>query len=120
MGMHRFRELKIWQKSMNLAENIYKISDKFPKEEKYGLASQIKRSAVSIPSNISEGAGRRTNRQFRQFLEYSMGSCNELQTQLELAIRFKYLDEGEGLIILDEALQVYKMILTFYNSLADN
>ena len=78
MGMHNFRELKIWQRSMNLAEEVYKIVADFPKEERFGLASQIKRCAVSIPSNISEGAGRSTNKQFKQFLQISMGSCNEL------------------------------------------
>ena len=60
--MHNFRELKIWQRSMNLAEEVYKIVADFPKEERFGLASQIKRCAVSIPSNISEGAGRSTNK----------------------------------------------------------
>ena len=62
MGMHNFRELKIWQRSMNLAEEVYKIVADFPKEERFGLASQIKICAVSIPSNISEGAGRSTNK----------------------------------------------------------
>ncbi|MFZ1528592.1 MAG: four helix bundle protein [Ferruginibacter sp.] len=109
--------MKIWQRSMDLVEKVYKLAEHFPKEEKYGLTSQIKRSAVSIPSNISEGAGRGTNAQFRIFLEYSMGSCNELQTQLELAVRFGYVRIIEGEQIVDEALQVYKMILTFYNTL---
>ena len=102
---------------MDLAEEIYKIAATFPKEEKYGLVSQIRGCAVSVPSNISEGAGRGTNGQFRQFLEYSMGSCNELQTQLELARRFKYISDQLAVKMTDEALQVFKMILTFYNSL---
>lgn len=78
MGMHNFRELRIWQRSIDLAEMIYKITADFPKEEKYGLTSQLRRCCVSIPSNISEGAGRATIRQFKYFLEISMGCCNEL------------------------------------------
>lgn len=117
MGMHNFRELRIWQRSMDLAESIYKITATFPKEERYGLVSQLNRCAVSVPSNISEGAGRATNKQFKHFLEYSMGSCNELQTQIELAKRFKYLTKDSLDKINDEALQVYKMILAFYNTL---
>ncbi len=117
MGMHNFQQLRIWQRSMDLAEEVYKIAATFPKEEKYGLSSQIRRCAVSVPSNISEGAGRGTNGQFRQFLEYSMGSCNEVQTQLELARRFKYVSDELAQQLIDEAMQVFKMILKFYNSL---
>lgn len=87
-GNAQFSGIRIWQRAMDLAEQVYKVASEFPKEEKFGMCSQIKRCAVSIPSNIAEGAGRGTNAQFRQFLEYSMGSCNELQTQLELSRRF--------------------------------
>jgi four helix bundle protein len=121
MGMHNFRELKIWQRAMDLAVEVYNIVDKFfPKEEKYGLSAQVKKSAVSVPSNISEGAGRATNNQFRYFLEISMGSNNELQTQLELARRFNYITQETTDKILDEAIQVYKMTLSFYNTLVPN
>jgi four helix bundle protein len=81
----QFQELKIWQRSMDLAETVYKLTSGFPREEKFGMISQLQRCSVSVPSNISEGAGRGTNKQFRQFLEMSMGSCNEVQTQLELS-----------------------------------
>jgi four helix bundle protein len=117
MGMHNFRELRIWQRSMDLAEAIYKITATFPKEERFGLVSQLNRCAVSVPSNISEGAGRATNKQFKHFLEFSMGSCNELQTQFELANRFNYITKDSLDKIIVEALQVYKMILAFYNTL---
>jgi four helix bundle protein len=120
MGMHNFRELKIWQRAMDLAVEVYKIVDTFPKEEKYGLSAQAKKSAVSVPSNISEGAGRATNNQFRYFLEIAMGSNNELQTQLELARRFNYITQETTDKILDEAVQVYKMTLSFYNTLVPN
>lgn len=120
MGMHNYRELKIWQRSMDFVVKIYEISADFPKEEKYGLTAQLRSCAVSIPSNISEGAGRGINKQFKRFLEFSMGSVNEVQTQVELSCRVKYLKKEIADSLIDEALQIYKMILTFYNSLKDD
>ena len=117
--MHNYRELRIGQRSMDFVEKIYKVSSGFPTEEKFGLIAQVRRCAVSIPSNISEGAGRGTNKQFKHFLEFSMGSINELQTQIELSHRFAYIAKEICAEIIDEALQIYKMILAFYNSLKD-
>ena len=74
--MHNFKELKIWQRSMDWVEQVYKATLLFPNEEKYGLAQQVRKCAVSVPGNISEGAGRATNPQFKFFLEIAMGSCN--------------------------------------------
>ena len=105
---------------MDLAVEVYKLTSSFPKEEKYGIIAQMRRCAVSIPSNISEGAGRNTNRQFKHFLEIAMGSCNELQTQIELARRFKFFTDEVAFKIADEALQIFKMILVFFNSLSDD
>ncbi len=119
MGMHNYRELKIWQRSMDFVVKIYEISTSFPKEERYGLTSQLRRGAVSVPSNISEGAGRGTNGQFKRFLEFSMGSINEAQTQIELAYRVNYIVKDIYEQLIDEAFQIYKMILAFYNSLKD-
>ena len=119
MGMHNFRELKIWKRSMDFAENLYTISLDFPVNEKFGLTAQIRSCAVSIPSNIAEGAGRSTNKQFRYFLEIAMGSCNELQTQLELAFRFKYIREDIYSVMISEASQIFRMLLAFYNSLSE-
>ncbi len=115
--MHNFKELKIWQRSMDFAVEIYKVVLTFPSEEKFGLISQLKRCAISIPSNISEGSGRSSNPQFKYFLEISMGSCNEAITQLELAGRLKFIDDVKRIRLVDEALQIYKMILGFYNGL---
>ena len=115
--MHNFRELKIWQRSMDFVVEVYKLTKEFPAEEKFGLISQQKRSVVSIPSNISEGAGRSTNPQFKHFLEISMGSCNGLITQLELSKRLQFISSEEKDKLVDEATQIYKMILGFYNSL---
>ena len=117
MGMHNFRELKIWQRSMDFVVKVYETTAKFPKVETYGIVAQLKKSAVSMPSNISEGAGSATNKQFRLFLEYSMGSANEAYTQIELSYRVGYLKDEDHRLLTDEALQIYKMILGFYNTL---
>ena len=117
MGMHNYRELRIWQRSMNFVVRIYEVSAGFPKEERYSLTAQLRSCIVSVPSNISEGAGRGTNKQFKRFLEFSMGSINEAQTQIELAYRVNYLSNEIYESLIDEALQIYKMILAFYNSL---
>ena len=76
------KDLEAWKKSIELVCNIYKITDSFPKNECYGLALQMRRAAISIPSNIAEGAGRNSNAQFKNFLQISIGSCYEAKTQL--------------------------------------
>lgn len=91
--MHRYQELEVWKKSMDLSEQVYLFTEKFPSDEKFGLTSQIKRAAVSVPYNIAEGAGRNTNGEFKQFLGIAIGSLFELETQLLLAVRFKYLNQ---------------------------
>lgn len=117
--MHNYRELKIWQRSMDFVTQVYEVCALFPVEEKFELTSQLRNCAISIPSNISEGAGRGYNKQFKRFLEFSMGSINEAQTQIELAFRFKYIGKQQFEALIDEALQIYKMTLTFYNGLQD-
>ena len=87
-----FKDLKIWQKSIQLVEEVYTVSRSFPKEEMYGLQSQLRRSAVSIPSNIAEGFARLHNREYRNFLYISLGSCAELATQIIIASRLKYVE----------------------------
>lgn len=91
------KDLKVWQESMDLVTDIYELVQNFPAEEKYNITSQIKRSAVSIPSNIAEGAGRKSNLEFIQFLNIASGSLSELETQLEIAIRLKFITENEEL-----------------------
>lgn len=115
--MHHYKELKIWQRSMDMVVNIYKLSATFPQDELYGLQSQMRRCAVSVPSNIAEGAGRGTNKQFKHFLEIAMGSINELQTQVEIICRLNYLNEKVKSELADEIDQIYKMVMTFYKSL---
>jgi four helix bundle protein len=112
-----FRDLLDWQRSMQLAVSIYRMTKEFPREEAYGLTSQIRRSAVSIPSNIAEGQGRLNTGEFRQFLGVARGSNCELQTQLEIARALGFgdttlIEEAEGL-----SSEVGKMINSILKSL---
>jgi four helix bundle protein len=89
-----YKNLIAWQKGMHLAEKIYSITSEFPKEELYGLTSQMRRSSVSIPSNIAEGQLRDSKKEFKQFVSIALGSCAELSTQLELASRLVYISNS--------------------------
>jgi four helix bundle protein len=91
-----YRDLKVWQDAMSLTVSMYAATAQFPKEERYGIAQQMRRAAVSIPSNIAEGYGRQTSRQRYSFLENAMGSLFELETQTELCSRLGFLDDGEA------------------------
>ncbi len=86
------RDLIAWQKAVKLAEAVYQLTRSFPKEEVYGLTSQIRRCAVSIPANVAEGQGRRSKKEFQQFLGHARGSLLELDTHLELTLRFDYIN----------------------------
>jgi four helix bundle protein len=116
---HSFRDLIVWQRAMQLTVSIYRLTQGFPREEMYGLTSQIRRSAVSVPSNIAEGHGRLNTGEYRQFLSIARGSNFELQTQLEIAraLEFgnsKLLDEAEGY-----SHEVGKMIYAILESIKD-
>ena len=88
------KKLKAWQLAMDIAEKIYSTTESFPADEKFGLISQMRRCAISVPSNIAEGAGRNTKREFVNFLHIAQGSLSELDTQLELSHRLKYIDNN--------------------------
>lgn len=110
-----FKDLAVWEKSIELCERIYSLSDHFPASEKYGLTSQIKKAAVSIPSNIAEGSSRQTTKEFIQFLYISNGSISEVETQLELAKRFNYINNSD--IPIDLIKQIRKMITNLIKAL---
>lgn len=112
-----FRELIAWQKSMDLAETVYKMTSSFPAEEKYGIVSQMRRSAVSIPSNIAEGQLRKSKKEFSQFISISLGSCAELSTQLELSQRFGFLAENNFKEISKRIDEVMKILHGLRNKL---
>lgn len=107
--MHNIKELKIWAKAIDLAMKIYDVSSKFPSDERFGLISQIRRCAISIPSNISEGAGRNTKGEFKQFLGIANGSCYELQTQIVIAQKLGFINDVDCGNILDNIDELQKM-----------
>jgi four helix bundle protein len=115
--MHKFEDLKIWNKAMQLTENVYKLSSDFPIDEKYNLTNQIRKSAVSIPSNIAEGAGRNTNGEFRNFLGIANGSSYELITQLYLAERLNISKSEIVQPIINDVVEVCKMNYALQKSL---
>jgi len=117
--MSTFRDLKIWQKSMDLVTNIYQKTEEFPDSEKYGLVSQIRRSAVSIPSNIAEGYGRNSNGEFQRYLNISMGSLFELQTQIEIAQNLDYFENDSGAKMYNMSREIERMMSSFMRSLND-
>lgn len=90
-----YKELKIWEKGVELAELIFEVTSKFPSSERFGIADQMKRSAVSVPSNIAEGKGRNSRKEFIQFLSITRGSLNELETQCEIAKRARLINEKD-------------------------
>ena len=107
--MHNIKELKIWNKSVELAVKIYNISSSFPSDERFGLISQCRRASVSISANISEGAGRNTKGEFRQFLGIANGSSYELQTQLIIAERLGFIESHINVDLLKDIDELQKM-----------
>ncbi len=118
--MAGYRDLKVWQSAMKLAEEVYRLSGCFPKSEIYGLTSQLQRSAVSIPSNIAEGQGRNSSNEFRRFLRIALGSLAELETQILLAQRFNYITEQESVNVLQIAGETGKMLKGLQKSLTND
>ena len=115
--MHNFEKLLFWQKSMRLTKNIYLVCAEIPHDERFGLISQMKRSAVSICSNIAEGAGRNTNGEFNQFLGIANGSSFELQTQLLLSKELNLLNKEKVDRLLEDLNEIQKMVYTFKQNL---
>jgi four helix bundle protein len=109
------KDLKVWQESMDLVIQIYKLAENFPKHEIYGLSSQIRRAAVSIPSNIAEGAGRSGEKEFIRFLYIALGSLSEIETQLEIAFRLDYIKDLEE--INNSIYFIRKMLANLIKSL---
>lgn len=115
--MRNYRELIVWQKAMDLVELVYQATRQFPKEELYGLTSQVRRSAVSIPSNIAEGQARKSTAEFLNFLSIANGSRAEMETQILLAQRLKYVTNDTAQQILNLSEEVNRLLNGLMNSL---
>jgi len=118
--MHKIEDLKIWKKSIELTKLVYKLILVLPTDEKYGLISQIKRSAVSIPSNIAEGAGRNSNKEFKYFMSIANGSCYELQTQLILTAELNLISKETIEPVVNIISEIQKMNYSFQKTLEKN
>jgi four helix bundle protein len=117
MSITTYRDLLVWQRAMDLVDAVYRLTRGFDKEEVYGLTSQIRRAAISVPSNIAEGHGRQTQRHFLHFLSIARGSIKELETQVLIARRLGYANEAENSKVLDLSDQVSRLTTGLMNSL---
>lgn len=115
-----FRDLRVWQEAMKLTVEIYRASGSFPKQEQFGLTQQIRRASVSVPSNIAEGKGRRTDKDFAHFLYHARGSLLEVQTQVLLAQQLEYLSEGDAESLLMQASRVGSSLTGLINAMSQN
>ena len=117
MGTSSYKDLKAWQRSMQLVQEIYRITLTFPKNETFGLTSQMRRAAVSVPSNIAEGKGRSTDRDFVHFLCNARGSLLELETQVLIASGLRYVTKELAESLTDETEQIGKMLNGLINAI---
>ncbi|CAM4154329.1 four helix bundle protein [Gillisia hiemivivida] len=107
------KDLDVWKKGMDLVEEVYKLTANFPSNEMYGLSNQLRRAAVSIPSNIAEGSSRKGDKELLYFINVAIGSIAEIETQMLIAARLKYVDEHNE--IFDKITEVRKLLLGFRN-----
>ena len=115
--MRDFHKLQIWQRSHQLTLDVYRISKSFPKDEVFGLTSQIRRAVSSIPTNIAEGCGRTSNKDFAHFLQIAIGSATEVEYQLLLAHDINYINDDDYQALTDETVVVRKMIIKYQSEL---
>jgi four helix bundle protein len=115
--VQHYRELIAWQKAIELVEVIYRATETFPRTETYGLTSQLRRAAISIPSNIAEGQGRNTTRDFLHFLSIAQGSVCEVETQIIVATRLGYVDMQREAILLETVAEVGRLLTGLRRSL---
>ncbi|MBK9224605.1 MAG: four helix bundle protein [Flavobacterium sp.] len=115
--MNYFKELKVWQKAIELVTNTYLRTQAFPKEELYGLTSQIRRCAVSIPSNIAEGCGRKTEKDFSNFLGIALGSAFEFETQLIISKNLSFIQQEDFSVLESKIQHIQNMIIKLQKSI---
>ena len=117
MKVTSYRDLIVWQKAMDLVVAVYELADKFPREEIFGLTFQLRKAAVSVPSNIAEGQARWSTKEFSHHLSIALGSTAEIETQTLVSIRIKYVTQEEASVVLGLAVEIKKMINALANSL---
>jgi four helix bundle protein len=110
LKVRRFNDLIAWQKAMDLVEDVYRLTKLFPKDELFGLTSQQRRAAVSIPSNIAEGQSRRSSKEFIQFLSIAQGSLAEVETQVLIATRLQYISEDPSKVVLEKTAELGRIL----------
>ncbi|PKP59127.1 four helix bundle protein [Candidatus Atribacteria bacterium HGW-Atribacteria-1] len=115
--MKNFQDLRIWQKGIEVVKDIYILSKKLPKEELYGLTSQMRRSAISIPSNIAEGFRRYHNKEYKQFLYIALGSCAELETQIIITNELDYINANDKTEIIEKLKYICRMTIKLIQKL---
>lgn len=115
--MKTHHDLDVWKKAISLITDIYKITESFPSAEQYGLINQIRRSAVSIPSNIAEGAARSSSKEFNQFLSIALGSASELETQLIVSSNLNYIEKTNFEKLSEQIVIIKKMIVGLKKSI---
>jgi len=115
--MHNFKKLSIWIKSVDFVTEIYKVTNTFPVNERFGLISQLQRAAVSVPTNISEGSAKSSNKDFARFLEISLGSTFELETELFVSLNLSYIDQEQYNQLQEKLAELQKMIIGFKDKL---
>lgn len=115
--MRNFRNYDIWKNGMDIADRVYSLTEGFPKFEIYGLCDQLRRAAVSIPSNVAEGSSRTSEAEFTHFLEYSIGSCFEVETQMEIAKRRGYITDKQYNELLDQLQLEERQVNQFISKL---
>jgi len=117
---HPHKNLDAWKKAMDLVTEVYRITSKFPKEEIYGLISQLRRASVSVPSNIAEGAAGRTNADFARFLTMALGSLSEMDTQIEISYRLNYIEINKFDILIEKVDQCKSIVFGLKKSVLRN
>lgn len=112
-----YRDLNIWNVGIELVKDVYRLTEMFPKQEMYGIVSQMRRSAISVPSNVAEGFKRFHNKEYRQFLYVTLGSCAELETQLTIAKELGYIQEDKEAMLLEKLDHIGRMITSLLKKL---
>jgi four helix bundle protein len=119
MAVHSYEDLIVWQKAVDLVAEVYRATRSFPKDEVYGLTAQLRRAAVSVPSNIAEGQGRLSTGEFKQFLGHARGSLYELNTQLRIAEKLEYLARKEVNALSNRSAEVGRILNGLLSSLGE-